>query len=98
MADQFVHRESSYTLEQVANAAGLAVETVQTYCAIGVLGSRYRDTSRAAEFDDTAVYWLRRLERLRAQHALSPQSIALISQLFRQIEHLESEVRALRSR
>ncbi len=86
----------TYTLEQVALATGLHPDLVRHYCQIGLLGAAYTTAEAGPEFDDDALYWLRRIERVRRQHGLDRAALPLICQLWREIERLETEVRFLR--
>lgn len=87
----------TYALEEVARSVSLHPDLVRHYCQIGLLGPAYvADPDRP--FDDDALYWLRRIERTRREHALDRAVLPLLCDLWHDIERLEAEVRALRGR
>ena len=87
---------ATYSLETAARLAGVHPEMLRYYCRLGLLGEAR--TAPAAEliFDDDALYELRRFEHYRRHHGLNRKTLRLISELWRQVERLETEVRFLR--
>ena len=47
-------------------------------------------------FDDEAIRVLRRIERLRVDYNMNLTGLRVVSELFREVERLREEVRALR--
>lgn len=85
---------SSYTLEVVAEIAGVPAEQAMNYWKQGLFGSRPAAGARPV-FDDDALYELRRIEHYRRHYGVSRRALPLISRLLREVARLEAEVRFL---
>jgi len=83
-----------YTLEIVAEIAGVPPQQAMNYWMQGLFGSR---AAAGAEpvFDDDALYELRRIEHYRRHYGVSRRALPLISRLLREVARLEAEVRFL---
>jgi DNA-binding transcriptional MerR regulator len=88
----------TYSADEAARQCGLHPDLLRHYCQLGLLGAAYRDRAPDARFDDTALYWLRRVESVRRRHGLDRATLPLVCELWHEIERLEAEVRFLRAR
>lgn len=84
--------ESTYSVELVAELAGVDTHTVLHYQELGVL-TPTKDTEDTLEFDTEELRHLCRLEQLRQSHALTDSGLKLIADLLKEIEHLRAERR-----
>ena len=85
---------SSYTLEVVAEIAGVPAEQAMSYWKQGLFGSRPASGAKPV-FDDDALYELRRIEHYRRHYGVSRRALPLLSRLLREVARLEAEVRFL---
>lgn len=83
--------DTSYTIETVAELAGVSVKTVLHYQQLGVL----RTSARQPEFDTETLRQLRRIEQLRSEHALGDSGVKLIAELLGEIEGLRHRLRQM---
>ncbi len=83
--------ESSYSVEVIAEMAGVDTRTVLHYHEIGVIAP----VSDAMEFDEIGLRHLCRLEQLRQSHGLSDSGLKLIAELLAEIELLREERRRI---
>ena len=81
--------ESTYSVEVVAELAGVDTRTVIHYHELGVV----RSVSDAMEFDAEGLRQLCRLEQLRQSHELTDSGVKLIAELLSEIERLRQERR-----
>lgn len=88
----------TYSLDEAARECALHPDLLRHYCQLGLLGPQYRDRTADDPFDDTAMYWLRRIEGVRRQYGLDRAALPLVCGLWHEIERLESELQFLRSR
>ena len=79
--------ELGYTLEVLAEATGVSVQTILLYREHGII---------PAQSDDDTVRLLRRVEHLREHCGLNLHGLKLVTQLFEEIELLRAELRARR--
>jgi DNA-binding transcriptional MerR regulator len=87
---------STYSLEQAAQLGGVHPERLRYYCQIGLLTRARTRAGMELSFDDDALYELRRLEHYRRNHGVSRRTLRVLSALWREIDHLQSELRVLR--
>ena len=83
--------ESSYSVEVIAELAGVDTRTVLHYHEIGVISP----VSDDMEFDEKGLRHLCRLEQLRESHNLSDGGLKLIAELLEEIELLREERRRI---
>ncbi len=81
--------ETVYSLEVVAELAGVSIQTVRHYHEIGVISP----ATEALEFDTEALRQLRRVEHLRQAHELSDSGLLLVLDLLHEVEQLRLELR-----
>lgn len=86
-----------YTVEILAQLAGIPPELLLDYCRRGVLGVAFIQTSARLEFDDETLYELRRVHRLRTTHEVNLQALPLLAELLREIDRLREELRIRRA-
>ena len=87
---------STYSLEQAAQLGGVHPELLRYYCQIGLFTKVRTREGVALSFDDDALYELRRLEHYRRHHGVSRRTLRLLCALWREIDHLQTELRLLR--
>jgi len=85
--------ETVYSLEVVAELAGLSIQTVLHYHEIGVVSP----ATEAQEFDTDGLRELRRIEHLRRAHELSDSGLRFVLNLLREVEQLRQELRQAHS-
>jgi hypothetical protein len=83
-----------YTLEVVAEIAGVPPQQAMNYWRQGLFGPRAA-AGALPVFDDDALYELRRIEHYRRHYGVSRRALPLISRLLREVARLEAEVRFL---
>lgn len=81
--------DTFYSLEVIAELAGLTPKTVLHYHAMGVISP----ATSALEFDTENLRHLRRLEHLRHLHHLNDSSLQFISNLLHEVDALRQELR-----
>lgn len=81
--------EAVYSLEVIAELAGVSTQTVLHYHAMGVISP----ATQALEFDTECLRHLRRIEHLRHAYELNDESLLFISNLLQEVEHLRQELR-----
>ncbi|HZP59823.1 MAG TPA: MerR family transcriptional regulator [Opitutaceae bacterium] len=84
---------ATYSLEATASLAGMHPEMLRYYCRLGLLGEGRARPGSELIFDDDALYELRRLEHYRRHHGVNRKTLRLISDLWREIECLQTELR-----
>ena len=85
--------EAVYSLEVIAEMAGVSAQTVLRYHEMGVI---FRSGSSLG-FDADDLRRIRRIEHLRNAHELTDSGIKLIAELLHEVEHLRSEIRQKRA-
>ena len=83
--------DTRYTVETVAELAGVSVKTVLHYQEIGVIPP----VSRQQEFNTETLRQLRRIESLRSTHELGDSGLKLIAELLGEIEGLRHRLRQM---
>jgi DNA-binding transcriptional MerR regulator len=85
---------ATYSLEALAELAGVHPELARHYWKQGLFGRRPTADSTPV-FDDDALYELRRIEHYRQHFGVSRSALHLIARLLREVARLEAEVRFL---
>lgn len=83
--------DTSYTIETVAELAGVSVKTVLHYQELGVISS----SGPQSEFNTETLRQLRHIERLRSTHGLGDSGLKLIAELLGEIEGLRHRLRQM---
>jgi len=81
--------DTVYTLEVIAELAGVSTQTVLHYREIGVISPATATT----EFDTEGLRHLRRIEHLRHVHKLSDSGLRFVSNLLHEVEQLRQQLR-----
>ena len=89
---------ATYSLATAAELAGVHPEMVRHYCRLGLFGEARTRTETEPVFDDDALYELRRFEHYRQKQGVNRKTLRLICGLWREVEHLQAELRFLRGR
>jgi DNA-binding transcriptional MerR regulator len=84
-----------YSLEVVAELAGVDTTTVLHYQEQGLLRPVSREASTAAAFDAETLRQLRRIEHLRATCEMNEAGLKLMLSLLEEVEQLREERRQL---
>ena len=85
-----------YSLEEAARLAGVHPEMLRYYCRLGLFGESRSAPDAELDFDDDALFELRRFEHYRRHHGVDRKTLRLICGLRREVERLQSELRFLR--
>ena len=80
-----------FSLRTAADLTGVAPALLRHYCEHGLLGEAR--AGNEPTFDDDALYAVRRIEHCRRQHAVNLRALPLICELWRELEHLQAELR-----
>lgn len=88
-ADNDVH----YSLEIVAEMAGLSPQTVLHYQELSLISPAAGSTPQRPQFDVECLRQLRRIEHLRHVHEVGDTALKLIMGLLEEVEHLRRELR-----
>jgi len=83
--------DTSYSIEAVAELAGVSVKTVLHYQELGVI----RTSRQRQDFDTETLRQLRRIEQLRHSHELGDSGVRLIAELLGEIEGLRHRLRQM---
>ncbi len=86
--------QSPYSLQDLASAAGVHPWAVEAYVREGILDPI---GGEPWQFDDEALFELRRIQRLRRDFGVNIAGVGLIIELLRRIEQLEAEAEKLRA-
>ncbi len=86
--------ELFYSVEIIAELAGISSQTVLHYREIGVISPATDDL----QFDTQGLRRLRRIEHLRSAHELTDSGLKFISDLLSEVEQLRHELRQSRHR
>ncbi|QYM78006.1 MerR family transcriptional regulator [Horticoccus luteus] len=87
---------SLYSLETAARLTGVHPELLRYYCRQGLLGPERTAPDREPQFDDNALYEVRRIEHFRQHHGVNRQALPLLCELWREVDRLKNELRFLR--
>jgi DNA-binding transcriptional MerR regulator len=85
-----------YSLEEAARLAGVHPAMLGYYCRLGLFGESRAVADAELEFDDDALFELRRFEHYRRHHGVDRKTLRLICGLRRELERLQTELRFLR--
>jgi hypothetical protein len=90
--DEFdIRTESVYTIELLADLAGVEPPVVIEYCEVGIL--RPRPGAREQVFDSDALRLLRRAEHLRAACGANLAGVRMMLEMMDEIGRLRDELR-----
>jgi len=87
---------TTYSLESAAQLADVHPEMLRYYCLLGLFGEARAQSDTQLVFDDDALYELRRFEHYRRHHGVNRKTLRLLCGLWREVEHLQKEIRFLR--
>jgi DNA-binding transcriptional MerR regulator len=85
-----------YPLEVAAHLTGVSRRTILIYCRSGLICPVEPPEQSPMQFDEHAIYRIRRIEYLRTAHGINLAGIKMIFELLRDIEDLREEIRFLR--
>lgn len=88
--------EDVYSIETVVQITQTPRHQIAVYCRHGLISPVTAPEREGWWFDDEAIRMLRRIERLRVDYDMNLAGLRVISELFREVERLREEVRALR--
>ena len=88
--------EDVYSIESVARLTRTPRHQIAVYCRLGFISPVTAPDRDGWWFDHEAIRALRRIESLRADYDVNLAGLRVISALFREVERLREEVRALR--
>jgi DNA-binding transcriptional MerR regulator len=88
--------EDVYSIETVVQITQTPRHQIAVYCRHGLISPVTAPEREGWWFDDEAIRVLRRIERLRIDYDMNLAGLRVISALFREVERLREEVRALR--
>lgn len=91
-------RPATYSVEAAAELSGVHPDMLRHYCRLGLLGEARARSDAEPVLDDDALYELRRFEHFRQKQGVNRHTLRLICSLWREIEHLQAELRFLRGR
>jgi DNA-binding transcriptional MerR regulator len=91
-------KEAPYSIDDLANLAGVSPALVQRYFDEGLLEAVAGNARTAWFFDDNALFELRLIQRLRRELGVNIADVAVIRELQRQLEELNAEIKELRER
>lgn len=89
---------SVYSLAEAARLVDLHPDRVRYYCRLGLFGPALESAETELVFDDDRLYELRRFEHFRQHHGVNQKTLRLLCALWREVEHLRTELRFLRDR
>jgi DNA-binding transcriptional MerR regulator len=85
-----------YSIESVVHITQMPRHQIAVYCRLGLISPVTAPERDGWWFDHEAIRALRRIECLRADYDMNLAGLRIISGLFREVERLREEVRALR--
>ena len=87
--------DTVYSLEVIAELAGVTPRTVLHYHELGIISPVTADQQ---QFDTAGLRQLRRIEHLRQAHELTDSGVKFISGLLDEVEQLRQELRQARKK
>jgi DNA-binding transcriptional MerR regulator len=88
--------EDVYSIETVVHITQTPRHQIAVYCRHGLISPVTAPGREGWWFDHEAIRVLRRIECLRVDYDMNLAGLRVISELFREVERLREEVRALR--
>jgi DNA-binding transcriptional MerR regulator len=88
--------EDIYSIEAVVHVTQTPRHQIAVYCRHGLISPVTAPEREGWWFDGEAIRELRRIECLRVDYGMNLAGLRVISELFREVERLREEVRALR--
>ncbi len=90
--------DAFYSIEAVAQLTQTPRHLIAVYCRHELIAPAAPPEQEGWQFDDGAIYELRRLAHLRAAFGLEPPALQLLGEMRRELERLRAELRFLRGR
>lgn len=87
--------DSCYSIEVIAELAGVDAQTILHHQEQGFIRPATRDAGDAARFDVECLRQLRRISHLRTACEMNDAGLKLMLELMRQVEGLRDELRKL---
>ncbi|MES2309807.1 MAG: hypothetical protein V4507_13200 [Verrucomicrobiota bacterium] len=87
-----------YSLEVTAHLAGVPRRSVLLYCRAGLVHPLFQPPHGVMEFTEEAIYTVRKIEYLRANHTMDLTWFKMMIDLRDELDHLRAEIRFLRNR
>ena len=88
--------EGLYSIETVVQITQTPRHQIAVYCRHGLISPVTMPERDGWWFDQEAIRELRRIECLRVDYGMNLAGLRVIAELFREVEQLREEVRALR--
>ena len=88
--------EDSYSIEAVVHLTQIPRHQIAVYCRHGLVAPITAPERDGWWFDEEAIRTLRRMEDLRVDYDMNLAGLRLVAALWREVEQLREEVRALR--
>ena len=85
-----------YSLDATARLAGVPRRSILIYCRAGLVRPHFQPPHGVMEFTEEAIYTVRRIEHLRADHDLDLALLKTLFELLEEVQRLRAEVRFLR--
>lgn len=85
-----------YSLDVAAHLTGVSRRTILIYCKSGLISPAEPLEKAPLQFNDAAIYRIRRIEQLRNTHGINLAGVKMIFDLLTDLEHLREEIRFLR--
>ncbi len=96
LPDHSADNEIHYSLEIVAELAGLSPQTVLHYQELALISPVGGSAPQQPEFDVESLRQLRRIEHLRHVHEVNDTALKFILSLLDEVENLRQELRRAR--
>jgi DNA-binding transcriptional MerR regulator len=88
--------EDAYSLETVVHITQTPRHQIAVYCRHGLIAPVTAPEREGWWFDQEAIRELRRIESLRHHYGMNLAALRVCVELYREVERLREEVRALR--
>ena len=85
-----------YSIETVVHITQTPRHQIAVYCRHGIIAPVTEPERDGWWFDEEAIRELRRIERMRVDYGMNLAGLRVTSELFREVDRLREEVRALR--
>jgi DNA-binding transcriptional MerR regulator len=84
-----------FDLRTAAEYTAVDPEGIRAYCREGLVrATRYKEDGEPL-FDEDGIYWLRRIQSLRAEMRLEGPGLRIVLDLMQEVERLRQELRRL---
>jgi len=88
--------EGVYSIETIVQITQTPRHQIAVYCRHGIIAPVTEPERDGWWFDEEAIRELRRIERMRVDYGMNLAGLRVTLELFREVERLREEVRALR--